>query len=93
MQLSLKLAALGIILLLPKTEIYLSNPHRPEAQPAVERAMVGSVTHLNVNSTSYREVSAEGKQSVQCSTSAGKLRHEPGDTAAVHAMDGSPKGS
>lgn len=93
MQLSLKLAALGIILLLPKTELYLSNSDRSEAQAPVERAVSGSVAHLNVNSTSCPRVSVEGKQAGECSISAAKHGQEPGDTAAIHAMDGSPKGS
>ena len=93
MQLSLKLAALGVILLLPKTEVYLSNPHRSEAQAAAEPAMSGSVAHLNINSTSYPGISAEGKQAGECSTPAAKPGHHPGDTAAIHAMAESPKGS
>ena len=60
MRLGLKLAAFGIILLLPKTQLYLSNGHAPEAQTASERPIPGPVAH----SMGYLKVSAEGKQAI-----------------------------
>jgi hypothetical protein len=91
MRQALKLAAFGIILLLSKTEAYLSNTDPSETQSAPERAISRSVTHWNVNSMSDPTI-FEGKQ-VESSTCAAKLGHDPSDTATIHAMHESLKGS
>ena len=90
MRLGLKLVAFGIILLLPKTNLYLSNAYLSEAKTAPEHTMSGPVA--NAKSTSYLKVSAEGKQA-KSSACAAKPGHDANDFLAVHAMDESPKGS
>ena len=92
MRLGLKLVAFGIILLLPKTSLYLSNVSFSEAKTAPEHTMSGPVAHWDANSTSYLTVSAEGKQA-KSSTFAAKPGHDANDSLAVHAMDEIPKGS
>jgi hypothetical protein len=93
MRLGIKLAAFGIILLLTKTNLYLSNAYFSEAKTAPEHTMSGSVAHWDVNSTSYLMVSAEDKQA-KSSTCAAKPGHDANDDSlAVRAMDESPKGS
>lgn len=82
MRLGLKLVAFGIILLLPKTNLYLANAYFSEAKTAPEHTMSGSVAHAN--STSYLMVSAEGKQA-KSSTCAAKPGHDANDSLTVHA--------
>ncbi len=60
MPLTLKLAAFGIILLLSKTDAYLSNANLSETQTASERAMSAPIAQ-HVNSTSDPTVFADGK--------------------------------
>lgn len=88
MRLGLKLIALGIILLLPKTHLYLSEAHLSEAQSASERQMLSPEAHWDVNSASYFTVSA-----AKTSTCPAKPGHDGSDTVAIHAMDECPKGS
>ncbi|WP_194478037.1 hypothetical protein [Bradyrhizobium sp. CCBAU 53338] len=88
MRLPLKLMALGIILLLPKTHLYLSEAHLSEAQTASERQMLTPVAHWDANSASHFTVSA-----AKTSECAAKPGHDGSDTVAIHAMDKSPKGS
>lgn len=90
MRLELKLAAFGIIVLLPKTEAYLSNAQQSETQTTSELAMLAPVAHWHVSSTSDPTFFAEGKQGSTC---AAKPRQDTSDTAAFHAMHESPKGS
>jgi hypothetical protein len=92
MRLGLKLVAFGIILLLPKTNLYLSDAYLSEAKTAPEQTMSGPVAHWDAKSTSYLKVSTEGKQA-KSSTCAAKPGHDASDFLAVHAMDESPKGS
>ncbi len=92
MRLGLKLVAFGIILLLPKTNLYLSNAYFSEAKTAPEHAMSAPIAHWDANSTSCLTVSAEDKQA-KSSTCAAKSGHDGSNTLAVHAMDKSPKGS
>lgn len=58
MRLGLKLIALGIILLLPKTNLYLSDAHTSEAETASERQISGPVAHWDADSAGYLKVSA-----------------------------------
>jgi hypothetical protein len=88
MRLGLKLIAFGIILLLPKTHLYLSHAHLSEAQTASERQISGPVAHWDVNSAGYLRVSAA--KTSNCSAKPG---HDGSDTVAIHVMDKSPKGS
>ncbi|WP_271527181.1 hypothetical protein [Bradyrhizobium sp. CCBAU 25338] len=88
MRLGLKLIALGIILLLPKTHLYLSEAHLSEEQIASERQILSPVAHWDVNSAGYFTVSA-----ARTSKCASKLGHDGRDTVAIHAMNKSPKGS
>ncbi|MBR0971243.1 MULTISPECIES: hypothetical protein [Bradyrhizobium] len=88
MRLGLKLIALGIILLLPKTHLYLSEAHLPEAQTASERQMLSPAAHWDVSSAGCFTVSA-----AKTSKCAAKPGHDGSDTVAIHAMDKSPKGS
>ena len=92
MRLGLKLAAFGIILLLPKTHLYLSDAYLSEAQTAPERTISGPVAHRDINSTNYLTASAGGKQA-KSTACAAKPGHDDGGSVAVHAMDDSPKGS
>jgi hypothetical protein len=79
MRLPLKLAAFGIILLLPKTDAYLSKAYLSETQTTSEPAVA-----QDVNSTKGPTVFAEGKQA-ESSTCAAKPGHDTSDTAAIHA--------
>ena len=88
MRLGLKLIALGIVLLLPKTHLYLSEAHLSEAQTAPERQMLSPEAHWDVNSACCFTVSAA--KTSQC---AAKPGHDGSDTVAIHATDKSPKGS
>lgn len=92
MRLGLKLVALGVILLLSKTEVYLSNTYLSEAQIAPARPISGPIAHWDDNSKGYLTVSAEGKQAKR-STCAAKPADDGSDTVAVHETDKSPKGS
>lgn len=86
MRLGLKLAAFVVILLLPKTHLYLSKGDHSEAQTAPERPIPGPAAPWDVGDLT---ISAEGKQT-KSSTCAPKPEH---DTAAVHTMDKRPQGS
>lgn len=88
MRLGLKLIALGIILLLPKTHLHLSEAHLSEAQIVSERQILSPAAHWDVNSAGNCAVSA-----AKTSRCASKLGHDGRDTVAIHAMDKSPKGS
>jgi hypothetical protein len=82
MRLGLKLAAFGVILLLPKTHLYLSNPDLSEAETASERPISGPVALSDANSTSgCLTVSADGKQAKSF------MYVDGSDTVAIHAMD------
>ncbi|RTM07480.1 MAG: hypothetical protein EKK33_30930 [Bradyrhizobiaceae bacterium] len=84
MRLGFKLIALGIILLLPKTHLYLSEADLSEAQVASERQILSPAA----NAAGHCTVSA-----AKTSKCASKLGHDGSDTVAIHAMDKSPKGS
>lgn len=88
MRLGLKLIALGIILLLPKTHLYLSEAHLSDPQTASERRISSPAAHWDVNSAGHLTVSA-----AQTSSCAAKPGHDGSDTVAIHAMEESPKGS
>ena len=91
MRLVLKLAALGVIVLMPKTHLYLSNADLSKTQTvAYERPISGPAAHRDdLNSRGYVALTAEGRQPKISSCSA-----KPGlDTMAVHAIDKSSKGS
>ncbi len=88
MRLGLKLIALGIILLLPKTHLYLSEAHLSEAQTASERQVSSPVAHWDVNSAGNLTVSAA--KTSKCAAEPGR---DGRDAVAIHAMDRSPKGS
>ncbi|WP_271672803.1 hypothetical protein [Bradyrhizobium sp. CCBAU 51627] len=91
MRLELKLAAFGIILLLPKTSLYLSNDGLSEAQTAPERLISAPVAHRIDNSTYRPMLSTSGEQD-KSSTCAAKPGHSS-DIVAVHATNKSPTGS
>jgi hypothetical protein len=89
-RLVLKLAALGVILLMPKTHLYLSDADLSKTQTAYERPVCDPATHPDdVNSRGYVALTAEGTQPKSSSCSAKPEL----DTMAVHATDTSPKGS
>ena len=90
MRLVLKLAALGVIVLMPKTHLYLSSADLSKTQTAYERPVSDPAAHRDdLNSRGYVALTAEGKQPKISSCSA-----KPGlDTMAVHAIDKSSKGS
>ena len=92
MRLVLKLAALGVIVLMPKTHLYLSNAGISETQTATNERLISSpAAHLDdLNSRSYVALTAPGKRPKISSCSA---KPEANDTVAVHAIDTSPKGS
>jgi hypothetical protein len=94
MRLVLKLAALGIMILMPKTHLYLSNADPSKTQiAAYERPIPDQAAHRDdLNSRGYVVPTAEGKQPKISSCSA-KPGLDGNDTMAVHAMDTSPKGS
>jgi hypothetical protein len=88
MRLGFKLIAFGIILLLPKTHLYLSDAPLLEAQSASERQISTPVAHWVVNSGGYPTVSA-----AKISTCGENPGHDGSNTVAIHAMDKSLKGS
>ena len=92
MRLGLKLVALGVILLLSKTEVYLSNTSLSEVQIVPARPISGPIAHRDVNATGYLTVSADGKQAKRFTCGA-KPGDDGSDTVAVHETDKSPKGS
>jgi len=88
MPLGFKLIAFGIILLLPKTYLYLSGAPPLEAQSASERQISTLVVHWDVSSTGHLTVSAA--KIFKCGESP---EHDGSDTVAIHAMNKSLKGS
>lgn len=84
MRLELKLAIFGIVLLLPKTYLYLSTSDvRPVTQAAF-RAIddrEGRVAHWDSSSTTCLPVFVHSKQ-----VRAAKVGQDGSDTMAVHAM-------
>jgi hypothetical protein len=92
MRLGLKLAAFGIIVLLPKTHLYLSNAYLSKAQTTAERTMTGPVARRDINSMSYLTVSAGGEQAKRA-TCAAKPGHDASNSVVLYAMDENGKGS
>ncbi|MBN9041314.1 MAG: hypothetical protein J0H38_08485 [Rhizobiales bacterium] len=88
MRLGLKLIALGIIVLLPKTHLYLSDAHLSEAQTASKRQIFAPTGHWDIKSASYFTVPAA--ETSKCES---KPVHEGSDTFAIHAVDKGLKGS
>ncbi len=82
MRLALKLIALGIILLLPKTHLYLSEVQLSEGQAASERQISSPASRWDANSLRHLAVSAA--KTSECAANPG---HDGSDTVAIHAMD------
>jgi hypothetical protein len=88
MRLGLKLAAIGLILLTPKTHLYVSN--QSDTQAVSERPISGPAAPSD--HPGYVAVAAEGRQP-QSSTCAARPGDEGKDALAIHAMDKSLTGS
>ena len=89
MRLGLKLAAIGLVILTPKTQLYLSNAYW-DTQAVSERPVsvpVAQSDHFN-----HVAVVAEGKQP-KTSSCAAKPLEKGKDAMAIHAMNKGPKGS
>jgi len=91
MRLGLQLAAFGIILLLPKTHLFLSNTDFvPAAQTVPERSMSAPQDRRGPNATDCLTDPADGKRAKD-SACVAKLGRD--GTLAVHTMDASQTGS